>query len=96
MFFREFCWGKVFFRVSLGLAFEVGSSFSGGLGWVSWWFRVGLGCFFAQNVSLGPWALDSLGFVAYEEAGGLGGRSRLHRNMGERSHQPKIQKAKRR
>ena len=37
-------------------------------------FRGGLGLVygvFAQNVSLGPWALDSLGFVAYEEAGGL-------------------------
>ena len=48
------CWFKVFFRVSLGLAFKVGSSFSGGLGWVSWWFRVGLGLFWGQNVSLEP------------------------------------------
>ena len=43
VFFREFCWFKVFFRVSFGLAFKVGSSFSGGLGWGSRWFRVGLG-----------------------------------------------------
>ena len=85
----------------MGLALKVGSSFSGGLGWVSWWFKVGLGVLWGQNVSLGPWALDSLGFVAYEEAGGLGGAQPPHLQKhgreeatSQKSKKPKSQKAK--
>ena len=48
------------------------------------------------NVSLG-WALDSSGFVAYKEAGGLGGlRPPIYRNMGGKkppTKNPKSQKA---
>ena len=70
VFFREFCWFKVFFRVSLGLAFKVGSSFSGGLGWVSWWFRIGLG-FFGQKREFRTVGVGFIGVRCLRRSGGF-------------------------
>ena len=59
---------------------------------------MGFVVFWGQNVSVGPWALDSLGFVAYEEAGGgWGGRCsppHLQKHGREEATSQKSQKPK--
>ena len=80
VYFRESCWFKVTLRFLegwlLGLGFKVGSSISGGLGRVSWWFRVGLGCFWAKRefrVGVG-----CIGARCLQRSRGVAGRSPPH------------------